>query len=41
MSVLACLDWLGMSDVDFGLSKMAWNKGIPFWYDWNGLERRK
>jgi hypothetical protein len=30
-----------MSDFDFGLSGMAWNSGIPFWYDWNGLKRRK
>jgi hypothetical protein len=30
MSVLACLEWLGMSDVDFGLLVMAWNRGIPF-----------
>jgi hypothetical protein len=25
MSVLACLEWLGMSEVDFGSTGMAWN----------------
>jgi hypothetical protein len=30
MSVLAYLEWLGMSKVDFGLSGMAWNRGSCF-----------
>jgi hypothetical protein len=41
MSVLACLEWLGMSEVDFGSTGMAWNRGSHFWHDWNGLERKK
>jgi hypothetical protein len=41
MSVLTCLEWLGMSEVDFGPTGMAWNRGSRFWHDWNGLERRK
>jgi hypothetical protein len=41
MSVLACLECLGMSEVNFGPKGMAWNKGSRFWHDWNGLERRK
>jgi hypothetical protein len=41
MSVLACLEWLGMSQVDFGSTGMAWNRGSRFWHDWNGLEKKK
>jgi hypothetical protein len=26
-SVLACLEWLGVEKVGFGLTGMAWNKG--------------
>jgi hypothetical protein len=40
MSVLVCLEWLGMSGVDFDLTGLAWNRGSRFWHDWNGLERR-
>jgi hypothetical protein len=40
MSVLFCLEWLGLSEVDFAPSGMAWNRGSRFWHDWNGLERR-
>jgi hypothetical protein len=50
MSVLACLEWHGMSKVDFGLGKeevvfgmtgMAWKEGSRFWSGRNGLEWRK
>jgi hypothetical protein len=41
MTVLACLEWLGMTEVNFGPTGMTWNRGSPFWHDWNGLERRK
>jgi hypothetical protein len=41
MSVLACLEWLGMSEVNFGPTGMAWNRGSWFWHDWNDLERKK
>jgi hypothetical protein len=41
MSVLACLEWLGMSEVDFGPKGMARNRGSRFCHVWNGLERRK
>jgi hypothetical protein len=30
-----------MSEVDFGSTGMAWNRGSWFWHDWNGLERKK
>jgi hypothetical protein len=30
-----------MSEVDFGSTGMAWNRGSCFWHDWNGLERKK
>jgi hypothetical protein len=36
--VLACLEWLGMSEVDFGPTGTSWNRGSCFWHDWNGLE---
>jgi hypothetical protein len=41
MSVLASLEWLGMSEVDFGSTGKAWNRGSWFWHDWNVLERKK
>jgi hypothetical protein len=41
MSVLACLECFGMSEVDFGSTGIAWNRGSRFWHDWNGLERKK
>jgi hypothetical protein len=41
MLVLACLEWLGMSEVYFGSTGIAWNRGSRFWHDWNGLERKK
>jgi hypothetical protein len=41
MSVFACLEWLGMSEVDDGSTGMAWNRRRRFWHDWNGLERKK
>jgi hypothetical protein len=41
MSVFDSLEWLGMSEVNFGSSGMALNRGSWFWHDWNGLERRK
>jgi hypothetical protein len=41
MSILACLEWLGMSEVDFGSTGMAGNRGSWLWHDWNGLERKK
>jgi hypothetical protein len=41
MSVFACLEWLGMSEVDDGSTGMAWNRRRWFWHDWNGLERKK
>jgi hypothetical protein len=33
---LALLEWLGMEEVGFGLTGMAWNRGRWFWPDWNG-----
>jgi hypothetical protein len=36
--LLARLEWLGMEEVGFGLSGMAWNGGCRYWPDWNGLE---
>jgi hypothetical protein len=30
-----------MEEVGLGLTGMAWNKGIWFFPDWNGLEWRK
>jgi hypothetical protein len=38
---MASLDWLGMEEVGFGLSRMAWNGGSQFLPDWNSLEWMK
>jgi hypothetical protein len=35
------LKWLGMQEVGFGLTEMAWNGESRVWLDWNGLEWRK
>jgi hypothetical protein len=39
--VLALLEWLGMEEVSFGPTQMAWNGRVWFWLYWNGLEWRK
>jgi hypothetical protein len=41
MLVLACLEWLGVSVVDFGDTGVAWSYKSLFWLDWNDLEWRK
>jgi hypothetical protein len=38
---LARLKWLGMEEVDFGPTGMAWNERSRFWPDWDGLEWKK
>jgi hypothetical protein len=38
---LALLEWLGIKEVDFGLTGMDWNGRSRFWTDCNGLEWRK
>jgi hypothetical protein len=40
-SVFAWLEWLELSDVGFGLPKMALNVRYRFWPYWNGLQWRK
>jgi hypothetical protein len=39
MSVWACLEWLVMSEVNFGSTGMAWNRGSRFWHDWKERSR--
>jgi hypothetical protein len=34
-------EWLGMEEVDFGLTIIAWKRGSQFWPDWNGLDWQK
>jgi hypothetical protein len=38
---MASLDWLGMEEVGFGLSRMACNGGSQFLPDWKSLEWMK
>jgi hypothetical protein len=38
---MAWLNWLGMEEVGFGLSRKAWNGGSQFLPDWNSLEWMK
>jgi hypothetical protein len=40
-SILALLEWLGIEEVVFGMTGMAWKEGSRFWSDQNSLECRK
>jgi hypothetical protein len=40
-SVLARLEWLGLKELSFGPTEIAWNGGSWFWPNLNGLEWRK
>jgi hypothetical protein len=41
MSILAILDWLGIEEVVFGMTGMAWKEGRRFLSDRNSMEWRK
>jgi hypothetical protein len=41
MLILALLDWLGIGEVVFGMTGMAWKEGRRFLSDQNSLEWRK
>jgi hypothetical protein len=36
--VLARLEWLGIEEVGFRQTRMAWNGRSRFWLEWNGFE---
>jgi hypothetical protein len=39
--VFALLEWLGIEEVGFGLTGIAWTGANRFWSNWNGLELKK
>jgi hypothetical protein len=41
MFILALLDWLGIEEVIFGMTGVAWKEGRRFLSDWNSLEWSK
>jgi hypothetical protein len=41
MSILSLLAWLGIEEVFFGMTEMAWKEGCRFSSDQNSLEWRK